>query len=98
MLAAEHALHARGRAAGMSVERREIIADFRSKLGMFVPYGVTSGLSRSWCSSASISPFAISCERGADRALAAPSSAQRNGTYQSDPSQDGSDGQIFGAK
>jgi hypothetical protein len=43
MLAAEHALHARGRAAGMSVERREIIADFRSKLGMFVPYGAPEG-------------------------------------------------------
>jgi hypothetical protein len=40
----------------------------------------TSGLSRSWCSSASISPFAISCGRGADLALAAPSSGQRNGT------------------
>jgi hypothetical protein len=71
MLAAEHALHARGRAAGMSVERREIIADFRSKLGMFVPYGAPEGyewLSRSWCSSASISPFAISCGHGANSA------------------------------
>jgi hypothetical protein len=37
----------------------------------------TSGLSRSWCSSASISLFAISCGRGADLALAAASSAQR---------------------
>jgi hypothetical protein len=27
----------------MSVERREIIADFRSKLGMFVPYGAPEG-------------------------------------------------------
>ena len=32
----------------------------------------TSGSSRSWCSSASISPFAVSCVRGADLALAAP--------------------------
>src|SRR5262245_45029704 len=31
-----------------------------------------SGLSRSWCSSASISPFAVSSDRGADLALAAP--------------------------
>jgi hypothetical protein len=31
-----------------------------------------SGLSRSWCSSASTSPFAVSCGRGVDLALAAP--------------------------
>ena len=31
-----------------------------------VPPRAMSGLSRSWCSSASISPFAISCGRGAD--------------------------------
>jgi hypothetical protein len=42
-----------------------------------------SGLSRSWCSSGSISPFAILCGRGADVAL---------------PSPPGSNEQILGAK
>jgi hypothetical protein len=41
-------------------------------LSLTVRLRAMSGLSRSWCSSASISPFAVSCGRGADLALAAP--------------------------
>jgi hypothetical protein len=69
-LAAEHALLVRGRAAGMFVEK--LVARTRTStpaacLSFLTvrPRG-TSGLSRSWCSSASISPCAISYGDGAD--------------------------------